>query len=87
VVRQTLPRLSAVELADAFGPFVEWNFLARQDKRVLMQDVTPEIHVRDYRVVGISLIMGEVRRDDVNHMAAGCFVATHSRNLPPHRVG
>jgi hypothetical protein len=63
---QTLPCLSAADLADAFGPFVEWNFLVRKDKRVLMQAVTPEIHVRDYRVVGMSWIMGGVRRDEVN---------------------
>jgi hypothetical protein len=67
--RQTVARLSAADLADALSPFLEWKFLVRKHKRALLQAITPEIHVRDYRVVGMSLITERLRHDEVNHTA------------------
>ena len=64
---QTVRRLSVDELADAFSPFLEWKFLVRQDKRALLRAITPEIHVRDYRVVGMSMITDQPCHDEVNH--------------------
>jgi site-specific DNA recombinase len=68
---QTPRLLSAADLAEAFGPFVDWKFLSREDKRIILQSLTPEIHVRDYRVVGVSLVTSCLRHDEVNHTGRG----------------
>jgi DNA invertase Pin-like site-specific DNA recombinase len=60
------PSLTARELADAFGVFHEWDFLGRVDKRNLLRATMPEIHVKDYRIVGVSVIAGMSNRDEIN---------------------
>ncbi len=52
----SVPRLTVKELAEAFSVFHEWEFLGRADKRQLLRAAMPEVHVQDYRVVGLSLI-------------------------------
>jgi DNA invertase Pin-like site-specific DNA recombinase len=49
---------TAKELAGAFSVFHEFVFLGRTDKRKLLRATIPEIHVQDYRIVGVSLIAG-----------------------------
>jgi DNA invertase Pin-like site-specific DNA recombinase len=64
------PKLSAEDLAHVLGPFHEWEFLTRADKRHLLQAVVPEIHVRDYRVVGLSLI-SDLHDNEMTRMGKG----------------
>jgi DNA invertase Pin-like site-specific DNA recombinase len=61
-----VPALSARELADALSVFNEWELLGRADKRKLLRATMPEIHVRDYRIVGISLIPGMFSSDEIS---------------------
>ncbi len=61
----TVPALTARQMADAFSVFHEWEFLSRADKRKLLRATMPEIHVRDYRVVGVSLISGMSSSDEI----------------------
>jgi DNA invertase Pin-like site-specific DNA recombinase len=63
-------KLSVEDLAEVLGPFYEWEFLTRADKRQLLQTVVPEIHVRDYQVVGVSLI-SDFRNDEVTRTGRG----------------
>jgi hypothetical protein len=44
------------QLAQIFEPFVEWEFLGRDDKRQLLAVTMPEICVSEYRVVGVKLL-------------------------------
>jgi DNA invertase Pin-like site-specific DNA recombinase len=72
-VASTVPTLTAKELADAFGIFHEFDFLGRADKRKLLRATMPEIHVQDYRIVGVSLIAGVSRGDEVNPTDTGSW--------------
>jgi DNA invertase Pin-like site-specific DNA recombinase len=65
------PALTARELADAFGAFHEWDFLGRADKRNLLRATMPEIHVKDYRITGVSVIAGMSNRDEINRTGRG----------------
>jgi DNA invertase Pin-like site-specific DNA recombinase len=60
------PALSARELADALSVFHEWELLGRADKRRLLMATMPEIHVQDYRVVGVKLIPGTSSSDEIS---------------------
>ena len=62
---QSSTQLSSEKLADAFGPFHEWEFLSMEDRRRLLQSIVPEIHVRDYEVVGLSLLADSVSRNEM----------------------
>lgn len=64
------PELSAEDLAQVLGPFHEWEFLTRADKRQLLHALVPEIYVRDHRVVGLSLI-SDPRGDEMNRTGRG----------------
>ncbi len=44
------------QLARVFEPFVEWEFLCRDDKRQLLAVTMPEIRVSEYRIVGVKLL-------------------------------
>jgi DNA invertase Pin-like site-specific DNA recombinase len=59
--------LSAEELAHLFYPLQEWEFLSRQDKRRLLRVTVPEIHLDNYRVTKIALLVGEPHRNEMNH--------------------
>ncbi len=65
--------LTAENLAEAFAPFHEWEFLSRSDKRRLLQAAVPEIHVQQYRVTGISLMAERVHRNEVNPLDRGSW--------------
>ena len=47
---------TAGQLAQVFEPFIEWEFLGRDDKRQLLTVTMPEISVSDYRVIGVKLL-------------------------------
>jgi hypothetical protein len=63
--------LSEEDLARAFAPFFEWEFLDRSDKRRLLAAIVPEIHVANYKVAGISVLAGPLRRNEVTHTGMG----------------
>jgi DNA invertase Pin-like site-specific DNA recombinase len=77
--------LTAEDMARAFAPFFEWEFLGRSDKRRLLSIVVPEIHVADYKLAGISVLTGPIRRNEVSHTAAALspmpFSVTSSRAI------
>jgi DNA invertase Pin-like site-specific DNA recombinase len=62
----TMP-VSASALAQVFAPFHEWEFLSREQKRRLLGAITPEIHVENYRVIGISMLMDAPHRNEISH--------------------
>jgi DNA invertase Pin-like site-specific DNA recombinase len=62
---------SPSDLAELFAPFLEWEFLQRGEKRKLLQAITPEIHVRDYRVAGISVAPDSLNRNEVSRTDTG----------------
>jgi hypothetical protein len=47
------PDLSLEVLVNAFAPFVEFDLLNREDKRALLNILTPEIVVANYEVKGM----------------------------------
>ena len=55
------------ELAEMFAVFHEWEFLGVADKRKLLRSTTPQIHVQDYCVIGLSLVPSLMHGDEVNH--------------------
>ena len=65
------PPISAAKLTDLFAVFHEWEFLGIGDKRRLLRSTLPQIHVQDYRVVGLSLAPELMRGDEVNHTGTG----------------
>ncbi len=64
-----VPILTAKQLAETFSVFHEWQFLGRTDKRQLLQAAMPEVHVENYRIVGLTLISGG--SDEINPMDTG----------------
>jgi len=58
--------ISAAGMAQAFAPFHEWRFLSREQKRRLLGAITPEIHVENYRVMGISMITDAPDRHEMS---------------------
>lgn len=59
--------VTAEDLARAFAPFFEWEFLGRSDKRRLLSVIVPEIHVANYKLAGISVLTDPMRRNEVSH--------------------
>ncbi len=63
--------VTAEDLARAFAPFFEWEFLGRSDKRRLLSIIVPEIHVANYKLAGISVLTDSMRRNEVSHTGCG----------------
>jgi DNA invertase Pin-like site-specific DNA recombinase len=51
------PQVTAEELSQLFQPFSDWRLLALEDKRRILAAVVPEIHVADYTVKAICMIL------------------------------
>jgi hypothetical protein len=51
---------TAEQLAQVFEPFIEWEFLGRDDKRQLLTVTMPEITVSAYQIVGIKLLRSAI---------------------------
>jgi len=66
-------QVSGKDLAEALSPFVEWDTLTTPKKRRLLQATVPEIHVRDYQVIGLSLLTPAIRRNDLTHTGRGSW--------------
>ncbi len=67
------PTLSEKELSHIFSTFCEWDFLSRADKRKLLRATMPELHVENYRVVGVSVVPGLSGGDEINHTDTGSW--------------
>ncbi len=63
-------RPTVEQLAQVFAPFVEWEFLGREDKRQLLAVTTPQICVSEYRIAGLKLLPS-VFGTDVTHTGRG----------------
>jgi site-specific DNA recombinase len=70
-IRDTTVGVSAGEIAKILQPLVEWPFLSRTDKRRLLQTVIPEIHVENYAVKKLALLLPQGDRDEINHTDKG----------------
>lgn len=62
------PELDVQTLADIFAPFAEFDMLHREDKRQLLNTITPTIIAANYQIKG--LWIGIERGDNSNHAAA-----------------
>jgi DNA invertase Pin-like site-specific DNA recombinase len=59
--------ISAEELAAILAPLQEWMFLSRTDKRRLLQTIVPEIHINDYVVTRLAVLVQGPHHDEINH--------------------
>ncbi|MFB3924162.1 MAG: recombinase family protein [Terriglobia bacterium] len=59
------------ELAEVFSPFHEWEFLSQAQKRRLLEALVPEIHIRDYEVVGLVIVSDAACRNEMNRTGRG----------------
>lgn len=57
-------RLTVETLEEAFAPFVEFDLLNRDDKRQLLNTLTPEIVVSNYEVKGMFIGLDSVTKED-----------------------
>ena len=62
-----IPGLSVPEVAKILEPLLDWEFLSRVEKRKLLQAIIPEIHVENYGVTKLALLVPERHRDEINH--------------------
>ncbi len=65
-VQPEINDISAQELAALLGPFQEWAVLTRTDKRRLLQAIVPEIHIQNYNVTRLALLIQEPYRNEIN---------------------
>jgi hypothetical protein len=61
------PLVSAAELARILEPLIDWEFLSRVEKRLLLQTVIPEIHIENYGVTKLALLVPNGHRDEITH--------------------
>jgi DNA invertase Pin-like site-specific DNA recombinase len=66
-IRTQTHELSAEELAHILAPFQEWEYLSRVDKRRLLQAIVPEIHLTDYNITKLALLVQDPDRNELNH--------------------
>jgi DNA invertase Pin-like site-specific DNA recombinase len=65
--------LTASDLAEAFLPFFEWEFLARDDRRRLLSTIVPEIRVAAYKVEGVYLALAAGDSNNRSHTGTGSW--------------
>jgi DNA invertase Pin-like site-specific DNA recombinase len=66
-----VPQVTVEALAEVFAPFMEFDLLGRNDKRRLLNTITPSITAANYRVSGLWMASGVV--PDMNLMEMACF--------------
>jgi hypothetical protein len=59
--------ISAEQLASVLAPLREWMFLSRSDKRKLLRTIVPEIHILNYHITRLGVLVQEPHRDEMNH--------------------
>jgi hypothetical protein len=57
--------VSEDKLTKILEPLVGWTFLSRTDKRRLLQTLIPEVHVENYGVTKLALLVQEPYRDEI----------------------
>jgi len=72
-IRSETYEVSAQELTHILAPFQEWEYLSRVDKRRLLQAIVPEIHLRDYNVTKLALLVDDPHRNELNHTGTGSW--------------
>lgn len=65
------PGLSVETLTETFAPFVEFDWLNREDKRQMLNTITPSIVVANYRIDGLWISLN--CSDDLSHTPAAHF--------------
>ncbi len=79
VCMEQLERLSPQEtldirqLAAAFEPFFEFVHLSRDQKRLMLSSVVPEIRIRDGRPVAFKLLLDGIVGSEVSHTGTGSW--------------
>ena len=48
--------LDPIKLLELFAPFVEWDIMDVQTKRLILTSLSPEIRAHNYQVPGISIL-------------------------------
>ena len=66
----SMPTPTVKRLSEIFSVFCEWEFLNRTDKRKLLRSMMLELHVENYRIVGVSM-PGSSTGDEINHRDTG----------------
>ena len=56
--------------------------MSRIDKRRLLRTLLPEIHITNYHVTRLALIIKDPYRDEINHMGVG-YVKRSKANFGP----
>lgn len=82
---QPAPAVASEDLARVFAVLHEWEFLTRRDKRSILQTLVPEIHVRNYSVVGITLTGDAISQDEVSRSRAGSSMIPRANAPARHR--
>jgi len=59
-------KISVEELSHIFAPFHEWEYLSKIDKRRLLQAIIPEIHLQNYSVTKLALLIDGEHRNELN---------------------
>jgi DNA invertase Pin-like site-specific DNA recombinase len=59
--------ISVAELSHIFAPLHEWEYLSKIDKRRLLQAIVPEIHLQNYIVTKLALLIHDDHRNELNH--------------------
>jgi DNA invertase Pin-like site-specific DNA recombinase len=63
--------VSAEKLALIFAPLQQWEYLSRNHKRRLLQAIMPEIHVQNYNVTKLALLIEDSHDNELNHTDTG----------------
>jgi DNA invertase Pin-like site-specific DNA recombinase len=66
-----MPAPSPDLLAQVFEPFMEWEFLKRDDKRKILSTIVPDIRVADYKVFSITMLLPQNFSDEINRTDKG----------------
>ena len=74
-IRPQTPEVSVEQLTQLLAPLHEWEYLSMADKRRLLQAIVPEIHLANYNVTKLALLVQDPRRNELNH--------TGTDSLPP----
>jgi hypothetical protein len=75
-----VPSLTVNELVDVFAPVVEWKSWTRDQKRLVLTALVPDIRVANYRVSAIGL---DFSSQDSRSPAASTTTAPATASAPP----
>src|SRR6266404_2668080 len=87
ILLETMPATSDViteaAIEQALEPFAEWEFLERDDKRVLLAALCPEIRIERYVIKSLMLNLVAEGCNEVSHIpAAAALLPAHCAETP-----